>query len=439
MSSGAGSAGSAAVSDAERRVIETKLAAARTRLILDKPFLGALVLRLPMHASNPEWCPTTATDARAFYYNPEYIASLSLDQTQFMLAHEALHCALSHFARRQHRIKHKWDLACDYAINPLLIDEGLTPPPNALVMPPYKGMTAEEIYPLIDDNDESETLDTHAYDRDSRQGGSRSGMSEKDLDRQPEQPQSQQGESEEGQGANRSAQPDQSGGPDSGLGQSQPEPNPLTPDEQETLSVQWQQRLAGAAQQAQQAGKLGREMARMIDHLLQPRLPWRMLLARYMTAVSREDYSYARPSRRAGDFIRPSLRAQQTDLVVAVDTSGSIQAAELEEFIGEIDALKGQVRARVTLLPCDAALCEGAPFRFEPWESFRLPETIRGGGGTSFRPVFQWIDREGLRPDLLVYFTDAQGEFPPVEPSFPVIWLVKGRGKVPWGQRIQLN
>lgn len=437
MSSGVGSPSGAGASDAERRAIETKLAAARTRLILDKPFLGALVLRLPMHASNPEWCPTTATDARAFYYNPEYIASLSLDQTQFMLAHEALHCALSHFARRQHRVKHKWDLACDYAINPLLIGEGLKPPPNALVMPTYKGMTAEEIYPLIDDNDASETLDTHAYDRDNQQGGSRSGTSEKDLDRRPEQPQSQQGESDAGQGTTRSAQPNQADGAEGGP--REPRPEPLTPDEQETLSVQWQQRLAGAAQQAQQAGKLGGEMARIIDHLLQPRLPWRMLLARYMTAVSREDYSYARPSRRAGDFIRPSLRSHQTDLVVAVDTSGSIKAAELEEFIGEIDALKGQVRARVTLLPCDAALCEGAPFRFEPWDGLRLPEAINGGGGTSFRPVFQWIDREGIRPDLLVYFTDAQGDFPPVEPAFPVIWLVKGRGKVPWGQRIQLN
>ena len=84
--------------------IETKLAAARTRLILDKPFLGALVLRLPMHAADAKWCPTTATDARKFYYNAEYIDGLSMEQTQFMLAHEALHCALSHFARRQHRM-----------------------------------------------------------------------------------------------------------------------------------------------------------------------------------------------------------------------------------------------------------------------------------------------------------------------------------------------
>ena len=84
--------------------VETKLAAARTRLILDKPFLGALVLRLPAAAADPKWCPTTATDARRLYYNEEYVGALDLEQVQFVLAHEALHCALSHFARRGHRI-----------------------------------------------------------------------------------------------------------------------------------------------------------------------------------------------------------------------------------------------------------------------------------------------------------------------------------------------
>jgi predicted metal-dependent peptidase len=415
--------------------IETKLAAARTRLILDKPFLGALVLRLPMHAAKPDWCPTTATDARAFYFNPDYIASLTLEQTQFMLAHEALHCALSHFARRQHRVVHKWDLACDYAINPLLIDDGLKAPPNALVMPLYKGMTAEEIYPLIEDNDESETLDKHAYDPDNQSRGSKSRLDEKDLDQQQRDRQQSQPDQAEGQqgkeGGERNAQRQDGGGAG--------EPEPLTPDEQETLSVQWQQRMAGAAQQAMQAGKLRGELKRLIDHLLQPQLPWRMLLARYMTAVSRDNYSYSRPSRREGEFVLPSLRSRQVDLVVAIDTSGSIKDAEMEEFIDEVDALKGQVRARVTLLPCDAALCEGAPFRFEPWEQFCRPRDLKGGGGTSFVPVFQWIAKEGLQPDLLVYFTDADGEFPKQEPAYPVLWLVKGRSQVPWGQRIQLN
>ena len=419
--------------------IETKLAAARTRLILDKPFLGALVLRLPMQAARPDWCPTTATDARAFYYNPEYIASLSIEQTQFMLAHEALHCALSHFARRQHRVQHRWDLASDYAVNPLLIDDGLKPPPNALNMPLYKGMTAEEIYPLLDDNDQSQTLDKHAYDaqgegKDQAQGTDK-GMRERDLEQDRQSPQPRDRDQQD---AGRTLGPPQTeSDSDDGGGASQPEP--LSPDERETLAVQWQQRMAGAAQQAMQAGKLGGELRRMIDHLLQPQLPWRMLLARYMTALARDDYSYSRPSRREGDFIMPSLRSQSLDLVVAVDTSGSIKDGEMEEFIDEIDALKGQVRARLTLLPCDAKLCDGAPWLFEPWEQFRRPEGVKGGGGTSFTPVFDWVEQAGRRPDLLVYFTDADGAFPKVEPPYPVIWLVKGKSKVPWGERIQLN
>ncbi|WPL19356.1 hypothetical protein Thiowin_04473 [Thiorhodovibrio winogradskyi] len=432
----------AGTADTDLSALETKLAAARTRLILDKPFLGSLVLRLPLRAADAGWCPTTATDARAFYFNPEYIAALSLAETQFMLAHEALHCALSHFARRQHRVRHKWDLACDYAINPLLLNEGLKPPPNALVMPAYLGMTAEEIYPLIDDNDQSETLDTHAYDQDSdsQQGSQGQSLSERDLAAGSRARESGEGErGGMGQGESPRAEVGASGGEGPAPPDGQIAPLPLTPDEREQLRVQWQQRLAGAAQQAMQAGKLGGELRRLIDHLLQPRLPWRMLLARYLSALARDDYSYARPSRREGDFILPRLRSDQLDLVIGLDTSGSIRDGEIEEFIAEIDALKGQLRARVTLLPCDAALSPGAPFEFEPWERFERPERLHGQGGTSFVPVFDWLAGRDRQPDLLLYFTDAQGVFPPAAPAFPVLWLVKGRSPVPWGERIALN
>jgi len=446
--------------------IETKLAAARTKLILDKPFLGALVMRLPMVAANPDWCVTTATDARKFYYNPEFIDSLSMGQTQFMLAHEALHCALSHFARRQHRIQHRWDLACDYAINPLLMEDGLAAPPNMQFMPQYLGMTAEEIYPLIDENDETETLDQHMYDQENESGGGQQGKpprNQQDADEQQghrpsdgqgsrdqndpggESPLEEQSGEQEGEGA----QPQQSE-PGDGEGENEdtrqdavdegaPAPEPLTPNERETLEVQWQQRLAGSAQQAMQAGKLGGTMARMIDHLLQPQLPWRMLLARYMTAMARDDFSYMRPSRREGEAILPSLKSSQIDIAVAVDTSASIKAAEINEFLSEIAALKGQMRARVTLLPCDSCLAPGAPWVIEPWEDFDLPESLSGGGGTDFRPVFEWLENHQIQPELLVYFTDAEGRFPEHEPNYPVIWLVKGKEKIPWGQRIQLN
>ncbi|MEN8219279.1 MAG: VWA-like domain-containing protein [Pseudomonadota bacterium] len=390
--------------------IETKLARARTKLIMDKPFLGALVLRLPMRAAEPKWCPTSATDARHFFYNPDYIEALKLEQVQFVLAHEALHCALSHFARRQHRNQFRWDLACDYAINPLLLNDGLMPPPGVWVEESYEGLTAEEIYPMIDENNADEPMDRHVYDGEQEGGSDGEGSS------------SNEGQSE----------------PKEELGGAR-QPPPLCDSERQNLDVQWQQRLAGAAQQALQAGKLGGAMARMVDHLLQPQLPWRMLLARYMTTMARDDYSYMRPSRREGAAIFPSLRSAQLEIVVALDTSGSVSDDEIAQCVAEINALKGQMRARITLLACDAKLADDGPWVYEPWEDFSAPHEFTGGGGTSFKPVFDYVESHIQQHDLLVYFTDAVGDFPEKMPPYPVIWLVKGKGKVPWGQRIQLN
>ncbi len=399
---------------------ETKLSAARTRLILDKPFLGALVLRMPMKPADPKWCKTIGTDARAFYYNPGYIDSLSVDQAQFALAHEALHCALSHFSRREHRDRRRWDIACDLAINPLLIKEGMTPPPGALYDIGFEGMMAEEIYPNIKEDTQEETHDEHLYGKESD--------SRKDSSQQTEAGDSSEGE-EQGGGGGRGGEAQHDMAP----------PEALSETEKEQLSIQWRQRLAGAAQQAMQAGKLGGNLKRLVDHLLQPQLPWRMLLARYMTTSSRDDYSYMRPSRREGSAIFPTLRSSRVDVLVVLDTSGSIRAGEMREFVSEIDAIKGQMRARIALHACDYELAEGGPWVFEPWEEFSLPQDIRGGGGTRFTPVFKWVEEMAISPNLLVYFTDAEGEFPKQEPAYPVIWLVKGRAEVPWGQRIQLN
>ncbi|VAW96111.1 hypothetical protein MNBD_GAMMA23-554 [hydrothermal vent metagenome] len=470
--------------------VELKLSAARTKLIIDKPFLGALVLRLPMIKADPRWCKRTATDAKSFYYNEKYINSLSLEQTQFILAHEALHCALSHFARRVHRIKHRWDLACDFAINPMLMKDGLTPPPESLYLKAYEGMTAEEIYPLLEDNDNKETQDQHVYDDSDESGDDLQGNDDDPLKEVPkEKPKSDPDKSKEGEhppkdpfnnkpdengeGDQQSSQQSDSqkkknqGDSDSGAKNSEKapplqneqanqhqdnletkqesdrgaaQPKPLNHDERENLNVQWKQRMAGAAQSAMQAGKLGDDMARMIDFLLQPELPWRNLLAQYMTSIARDDYSYARPNSRRGDpAIFPSLRSAQINIVVALDTSGSIANSEIREFVSEIDAIKSLMRAQITLHTCDSSLNVDGPWRYEAWDEFKVPEKITGGGGTSFKPVFEWAEQQDMLPDLLVYFTDAEGDFPDYEPNFPVIWLVKGKTKVPFGNRVQLN
>ena len=428
------------------QAIENKLSAARTKLILDKPFLGALVLRLPLQEADPAWCATTGTDAKKFYYNPKFIDALKPAETQFILAHEALHCALSHFARRQHRVKHRWDLACDYAINPILIAEGLTPPPGILNMKAYEGMSAEEIYPLIADNDMSETLDQHLYDKEDQftEGGQDSSDNPLDNDNQGNKPPEEKESHDNAGGGSAGEQdknPEGSGQQefDENAGGSEAPPPPLEQAEAEELSIQWQQRMAGAAQQAQQAGKLSGVMKRLVETLLQPSLPWRMLLARYMTAVARDDYSYTRPSTRRGEpAIFPTLKSAEINVLVALDVSGSVSDKELRECLSEINAIKGQMRARITLMACDSELIEGFPQVFEPWEEVTLPDTLLGGGTTDFRPVFNWILQQDKQPNSVVYFTDAQGAFPS-EPNYPVVWLIKGKGEVPWGQRIQLN
>jgi|JFJP01.1.fsa_nt_gi predicted metal-dependent peptidase len=425
--------------------LQTKLAAARTRLILEKPFLGSLVMHLPLKAADPKWCKTTATDARNFYFNPDYIARLTLEQTQFVLAHEAMHCALSHFNRRNHRQKHRWDVACDYAVNMILDEERMRGPDNALMNAAYRGLTAEEIYPVLHEDPPEETQDMHLFDNEPSEGG---GEGEQQEQNDAEQGKGQGEKSEPSQGES-GGKPDQSedgegqGAEQEQTNEAQPESDsqmqpPPQPDLGK-LDEQWKSRLASAAQAARQAGKLSQSMMRLVDNLLAPQLPWRALLARYMMNAARDDYSFQRTSRREGEALMPRLYSQGVNVIVALDTSGSVTRDELQEFLSEIDALKAQVRADVTLHACDDKLDASGPWHYAMWEAMSLPESILGGGGTDFRPVFEWAAKEQRNPDLLVYFTDAEGQFPAEEPSFPVVWLVKGKSRTPFGTRIQLN
>jgi predicted metal-dependent peptidase len=390
-----------------------KLAAARVRLALERPFIGALVLHLPAIAT-PR-VRSMATDARALYYNPRFVASLGFADTQFLLAHEALHCALLHFARRGHRLRQRWDRACDYAVNQLLADDGLRPPDDALWNPAYRGLAAETIYPLLADDAPETTLDEHWFG-----GGAAAGAVIEEAARSGE---------PLADAAFLEAHRD-------GFDEIATRAPTLT---QTTLAEAWQERLAAAALEAQAIGRLGGSWQAVLGDLAEPRLAWRALLDRFVRSVAREDYAYSRPARREGEAILPGPSSAEVELVLALDTSGSIGLDDFRRFVEEMDALKGQIRARVTLLACDLRVAPGAPWRFEPWERIVLPEALAGGGGTRFTPVFEWIESSGLRPDALVYFTDALGEFPVVAPPYPVLWLVQGNAPVPFGERVALN
>lgn len=420
-----------------------RLATARARLVVERPFLGALSLHLSPQAVDESVCDTMGTDGRWLFFNPAFVAALPAAEAQFLVAHVALHCGLGHFARGAHRLRRRWDAACDHAVNHLLRDDGLRPPAWALCDPAFAGMTAEEIYPLIPEDTRDTPRDRHG----PANAGTGSGLGGWLGERRAEAVQAAAFAAAAGEGGTpvRGLDEQDDSWDDAGNAARRHPPaavavaSPPGSAEAPELLQLWRAHVAAAAQAARQAGRLGDSWARRLERLIEPALPWRALLARHVMSAARDDYSFSRPRRRDGPALFPRLASGSLRLVAALDTSGSITDAELAGFAAELEALKAQVQAELVVHACDEHLAEEGPWRFPPWEPVRLPQRLCGGGGTRFTPVFEWIEREGLRPDLLVYFTDAQGEFPAEAPDYPVLWLVKGRADVPFGERVALG
>jgi Putative metallopeptidase domain len=122
---------------------ELRIQKARTALLLDHPFFGSLLFRLKGRECRS--IPTMATDGVSLYYNPEFVDTLNSATLAGVLAHEVMHPALHHHVRRSGRDSGRWNEACDYAINPLLLDAGLSLPEGILIDNRFREMSAEQI------------------------------------------------------------------------------------------------------------------------------------------------------------------------------------------------------------------------------------------------------------------------------------------------------
>ena len=124
-----------------------KIIKARTNLLLAQPLFGSLCLR--MDPVEDRRCATAWTDGRTLAYNPGYVAGLSDEQVQGLMAHTVMHPACQHHTRRKGRDSALWNIACDHAINWILLDAGIELPPKYLDNPAYNGLTADEIYAVL--------------------------------------------------------------------------------------------------------------------------------------------------------------------------------------------------------------------------------------------------------------------------------------------------
>lgn len=211
--------------------------------------------------------------------------------------------------------------------------------------------------------------------------------------------------------------------------------------------AKFRQKVVAAVEQCKSQGNLPGEFVRLVEDLENGKVHWTTYLRRLLkTEISKDDFCHKSNSRRAhiafGGQRRPPIFPKVEtealgDVFLALDTSGSMSQKDIREGLSEFASLRQAIPFRLHFVSCDAQAYEVTTYdRFEEPNWLDMP--IHGGGGTDFRPVFKLIEdyreEKGVRPALLVYFTDTMGSFPEEEPNYPVIWVCNYKsGNVPWG------
>jgi predicted metal-dependent peptidase len=395
---------------------------ARTTLLLDHPFFGTLLFRLGAQARSS--IATMATDGVSLYFNPQFVETLSAAEIAGTLAHEVMHPALQHHTRRGGRNPRRWNMACDYAINPMLLDAGLTLPKDVLLDNRFRGMSAERIYNLLEEEEQNQSSSSNAESEnqgDAADSGGDSNTPEscnKDNDDTPAVPQTP-----------------------GGIGQVLDAPE-LENGEGDTVAEQardWQIAVEQAETVAKLAGKLPAGVTRSLEAAASAGVDWRELLRRAWSETIPADYSWTRPNRRHvwnGLYLPGVVCEGVGEICIAVDCSGSINVRQLGLFEAEVRSiLAGQQPRLVHVLYFDTEV--------QKVETYQAGQPVKlapiGGGGTDFRPCFRWLEERGITPQTLVFLTDLWGTFPSDVPPYPVLWASTGKREVPFGQVIPME
>jgi predicted metal-dependent peptidase len=375
-----------------------KLVTARIGLLLRAPFFGNLATRMNLINAD-EWCPTAATDGRRFYYNSEFVNNLPLKQLEFLVGHEVLHAVYDHMGRRGNRDPKLWNIADDYCVNWDLVEQRVGDKiPVALYDSKYKGMSAEEVYDDLYENADKINIDE---------------LMKRLLDEHLD------GDQGEGEG--------EEGGDKKG-GNGRPK---LSEQEKKEIRDEIKEAVLAAAQ-ASGAGNLPGGVKRMIKDLVEPVMDWRELLQQQIESTIKSDFTWARPSRRSWhmDAVMPGMKpGEQIDVVIGIDTSGSITDKDLKVFLSEI---KGIMEAydeyKITVMGWDTEVHNVGEFTSDSIEDIANFEP-GGGGGTDPHCVWNYLQANNIEPKKLIMFTDFCffGWSPEeVEQYCDTVWIIKG-------------
>ena len=411
-----------------------RLMKARSRLGSRAPGYAAIIFGLPFVETHRT--QTMATDGKCIYFNRTFVQNSTDDALLAVLFHEGLHVSLGHHLRRGSIDPTIWNMAADYAINIIVWEARLSLPDGALLDQKYRGMTAEQIARLL---------------------------KQKQSD-QPEQPQPPQGGDEGkggGGGAGDDTDDDQDddgqgqGGDDADDGEDDAPPG--APDDFDQPGEIWDavdddgERLGGddlaeaeetlrrdvivaaMAEKAAGSGSITLDDG-VVETAKAATVDWVEAMADFLNRAYAGEPTLAKPARRhlwEGNYFPSMQGVGGGDLVIAIDTSGSVSQDEAEQFASEIDAIREMIKPdRTCVIYCDTHIQKGRDG--QSYDVFDSCEDIEvraiSGGGTRFSPPFHLVDQEALEPHAFIYFTDGYAAVDDIAGivNYPVLWATTG-------------
>jgi predicted metal-dependent peptidase len=388
-----------------------KLTTARVGLLLKAPFFGNMATRMRLIDAS-EWCPTAATNGRDFYYNKKFVEKLSVKKLEFLFGHEICHSVFDHFGRVGSRDRQLSNIAQDYAVNQILVDERIGEKITEVKIcydQKYRGLAWEEIYDILYEKAEKismpdllkqlgDLLDEHIKEGDGEGG-------EGDGDK-------------EGKGR----------------------PMISKEDAQKIRDEIKEAMIQSAA--AAGAGKTPAGIQRMIKDMTEPKISWRDLVRQEIQSIIRNDYTFTRPSRKGqmSGAILPGMKEDTTiDVGISIDMSGSIGEEDASAFLGEIKGIMDQYQDfKINLWCFDTAIYNHKEITHDNSHDLEDYEP-QGGGGTDFEANWEFMKDNGIQPKKFIMFTDGYpcggwGD----EDYCDTIFIVKGNtsAEAPFGQTV---
>ena len=379
----------------EQKVLDAKLSKTKAMLMTNKggAFLGSLLCSHDIYFSyrnDTAWCNGTELG-----FNPYFFMKLGPKQRVTLLAHELWHTAFDHMDRLDGRDPYTWNCAADYVINLMLFKMGFDfTGMHPLLDAKYDGMSTEEVYNLLI-NDE----DFHP-------------PAEFMADICPED--GQTGD----EGDDRGNGPGDTSGSKMG--------SDIVPAKSGT-GIEIKKSIARAVQvskMSREAGVIPGEIVLVLENFLSPVLPWEVLLERYFTELSDDDYSWSRPSRRYENEYLPSMTGSNglEHLIYYQDISGSVSDQNILRFNSEVKYIhETYAPKKLTLITFDTEIQD--VYEFADDDAFEKI-VVHGRGGTCLECVRDHMKLH--KPTAAIVFSDL--ECPPIEVDVqvPVLWVIVG-------------